>query len=50
MTVYKIKSTVLRSKGERIEGIDKARMEKRLAAVKKYQDPKARLLCIPDAR
>lgn len=47
MTVYKIKSAVLRSKGEKFESADKQRAEARLAVVKRTEDPDARLLAIP---
>lgn len=47
MTVYKIKSRILKSKGEKFESIDKPRAEARLALIKRTEDPDARLLAIP---
>lgn len=45
--VYKIKSDILRLKGERIEGVDRSRIEARLEQVKRHTDPEARLVAIP---
>lgn len=50
MTVYKIKSRELAAKGERIEGVDRRRIEARLATIQATLDPDARLLCIPVQR
>lgn len=50
MTIYRIKSRLLKQKGERIEGLDKTRMEKRLKQVQRTLDPSATLLSIPVAR
>lgn len=50
MTIYKIKSAVLRSKGERVESADRDRIEKRLVEIKRTIDPKATLLAIPAER
>jgi hypothetical protein len=49
-TIYRIKSSVLRAKGEKIEGLDPKRMERRLREVRRTQDPTATLLSIPRAR
>lgn len=50
VTVYRIKSAALKARGDKIEGIDKRRMEKRLAEVQRAHDPQARLLTIPGTR
>lgn len=50
MIVYKIKSAELRAKGERIEGVDRKRIEARLTTVRATLDPHARLLAIPVQR
>ena len=50
MTIYRIKSRELKLKGERIEGLDKSRMEKRLKQVQRDLDPAAKLLTIGGAR
>lgn len=47
MTIYRIKSATL--KGQKVESIDRKRMETRLSEVLK-KDPKAKLLTIPGAR
>ena len=49
-TIYRIKSQALRAKGEKIEGFDKARIEKRLKEVRRLHDPAATLLTIPVQR
>lgn len=50
MVIHKIKSRELAAKGERIEGIDKGRIQARLAEVKVTLDPDARILSIPVSR
>jgi hypothetical protein len=42
--MYKIKSSVLKAKHVRIEGVNRARMEQRLEVVRKETDPKAKLI------
>ncbi len=41
---------MLKLKGERIEGVDKRRIEQRLAAVKATEDPDAYIISIPVSR
>ena len=46
MTIYRIRSKTLRREGQRamrIEGVDRPRMERRLAEIRKV-DPEAKLL------
>jgi hypothetical protein len=45
-TIYRIRSSVLRAEGQKVEGIDRRRIEKRLREVRK-RDPQAKLLAIP---
>jgi hypothetical protein len=49
-TIYRIKSSVLRAKGEKIEGLDAGRMHRRCEEVRRTVDPTATLLSIPRAR
>lgn len=42
--MYKIKSSVLKAKHVRIEGVNRTRMEQRLATVRKDTDPNAKLI------
>lgn len=48
MTIYRIKSRVLRAEGHKVEGVDKAYVEQRLAEIRK-RDPQAKLLKIERA-
>jgi hypothetical protein len=43
--MYKIKSAVLKSKGVRIEGMHRDRLEKRLPEVQKL-DPQAKIIAV----
>lgn len=47
MTVYRIRSTELRAKGERFETADRVRALAKLAHIRATLDPDARLLAIP---
>lgn len=50
MTIHRIKSDILKAKGERYESADRKRAEARLAEVKRTLDPAARLVSIPVQR
>lgn len=50
MTVYRIKSEVLRAKGEKFESAFRRSAEQRLDEVKRTLDPDATLLTIPLGR
>lgn len=49
MTIFKIKSAVLREKGEKFETASRPSAERRLAEIRKV-DPQARILTIPPQR
>lgn len=50
MTIHRIKSDVLKAKGEKFESADRKRAETRLAEIKRTLDPAARLVHIPVIR
>lgn len=50
MIVYRIKSSHLKAKGEKIESIHRSYVEKRLREVRATQDPEARMLRVPLSR
>lgn len=50
MTVYRIKSSEFKAKGEKYESFDRKRAEARLAEIQATVDSQARLLAIPVTR
>lgn len=49
MVVYKIKSTVLRAEGQKVQSIERAYVSRRLAEIR-LRDPQAKMLKIESER